>query len=366
VTRRSCRDAPPGRLYIPPAISAALFFIACGVQGPPRPPRVEQPAPVTDLAVAQKGRTLELSFALPLLATDGERLTKPLEVQVFRAITPAGREAPNTAAGLNPWLTLPAEDLARYTQGEKVIFPITLSPDEFRQGQGATFAFAVRTLTRGFRRRPVESESSNVLHTTVLDVPEPVKDFQVRATESALELSWSAPDRSVTGQPVSNFAGYRVYRSRAGKPGSFQLLPEVSAPSYRDAEFEFNRAYFYKVAAITREAGRVAESEDSPLAEITPRDTFPPAAPQGLSAIYAADAVELVWAANAEPDLAGYNVYRREEDGRPQRVNPEVLRTPIFRDSSVTTGHQYRYYVTALDLTNNESSPSEQVLVETQ
>ncbi len=321
---------------------------------------------MTDLAVFQKGQTLELGFAVPLLATDGERLTKPLEVQIFRAVTPAGGDTPNTPAGLSLWLALPAEELARYTQGEKVIFPVTLSQDEFRQGQGATFAFAVRTLTRGFRRRPVQSEPSNVVHIALLDVAEPVKDLQVRATESALALSWSRPGRSLSGKPVSNLAGYRVYRSRTGKPGSFQLLAEPGAPSYRDAEFEFNRTYFYKVAAVTREAGRVAESEDSPLAEITPRDTFPPAAPRGLSAIYAAEAVELVWTANVEPDLAGYNVYRHEEGGPPQKANPDILRTPIFRDTSVTAGHKYLYYVTALDLANNESAPSEQVPVETQ
>ena len=347
-------------------ICGVLLFIACGVQGPPRPPRVEQPAPVTDLAIFQKGQTLELSFALPLLATDGERLTKPLEVQLFRAITPAGGDTPNTLAGLSLWLALPAADLARYTQDEKVIFPVTLSQDEFREAQGATFAYAVRTLTWGFRRRPVQSEPSNVVHITLLDVPEPVKDLQVRATESALELSWSQPGRGLSGKPVSNLAGYRVYRSYTGKPGSFQLLGETHTPTYRDPQFEFERIYFYKVAAITREAGQVAESEDSPLAEITPRDVFPPAAPRALSAIYAAEAVELVWTASAEPDLAGYNVYRHEEGGPAQRVNPEILRTPIFRDISVTAGHRYLYYVTALDLTNNESAPSEEVPVETQ
>jgi len=321
---------------------------------------------VTDLAIFQKGQTLELSFALPLLATDGERLTKPLEVQLFRAITPAGGDTPNTPAGLSLWLTLPAADLAQYTQAEKVIFPVPLSQDEFRMAQGATFAYAVRTLTWGFRRRPVQSEPSNMVHITLLDVPEPVKDLQVRATESALELSWSQPGRSLTGKPVSNLAGYRVYRSRTGKPGSFQLLGETHTPTYCDPQFEFERIYFYKVAGITREAGQIAESEDSPLAEITPRDTFPPAAPRTLSAIYAAEAVELVWTASAEPDLAGYNVYRREEGGPAQRVNPEILRTPIFRDTSVTAGHRYLYCVTALDLTNNESAPSEEVPVETQ
>lgn len=319
-----------------------------------------------DLAVSQKGQTLELSFALPLLAMDGERLSKPLEVEIFRTNTPAGGDTSNPPAGFNLWLTLSARDLARYQQGEKIVVPVTLSPDEFQQAQKAALAFGVRTLTRRFRHRPVVSELSNVVHTSVLDVSEPVKDLQVRATESALELSWSPPGRSLTGKPVVNLAGYRVYRSRTGKPGSFQLLGEPAAPEFRDPNFEFGQTCFYRIAPVTREAGRVAESEDSPLAEITPRDTFPPAAPRALSAIYAAEAVELVWTANAEPDLAGYNVYRREEGSPAQRLNPETLRTPIFRDTAVKAGHKYLYYVTALDLTNNESAPSEEVPVETQ
>lgn len=100
------------------------------------------------------------------------------------------------------------------------------------------------------------------------------------------------------------------------------------------------------------------------MVEIIPHDVFPPAVPSGLGAIYATDAVELIWAANSEPDLAGYNVYRRQDDGPAQKVNPEILRTPIFRDPSVRAGRKYFYYVTALDLANNESAPSEEVSVE--
>lgn len=313
--------------------------------------------------MAQRGRTLELSFTLPVLATDGQRLTKPLEVQVFRTVTPPGRDNPNTPTWASPWLTLPAEDLTRHTEGKKVVFPIALSAEESQQG--STFVFAVRALTRGFRRRPVESGFSNVIQATVLDVPQPVKDLQVQAAEHALELSWSLPARTLSDQPVSGPVAYRVFRSRTGKPGSFQLLGESSTASYRDAAFEFERTLFYKVATVSREAGRLAQSEDSAVVEITPRDVFPPAAPQDLSVIYTADAVELIWAANTEPDLASYNVYRREEAGAAQRVNPEPLRTPIFRDTSVKAEHKYAYYVTALDLTNNESVPSEEIPVET-
>jgi len=349
-----------------PAVSClTLFFLACGVQGPPRPPRIERPAAVTDLAAVQKGRTLQLSFMLPLRATDGERLTKPVEVQIFRTAASSDAKASATPAPSTPWLTLAAKDLERYTQGEKTVFPLTLAEEEMRGKKGASFVFAIRALTRGFRHRPVESELSHPVHITLLDVSEPVKDLQARATEQAVALSWSAPAQSTSGQPVSNLSGYFVYRSRTGKPGSFQLLGETATSTFRDPNFRFDQTYFYKVAAVSREAGQVAESEDSPVVEITPHDTFPPAAPTGLSAIYAAEAVELVWTANAEPDLAGYNVCRREQDGPARKLNQELVRTPVFRDTAVAAGHKYSYQVTALDLANNESVPSEEVTVET-
>ena len=81
--------------------------------------------------------------------------------------------------------------------------------------------------------------------------------------------------------------------------------------------------------------------------------------------MYTTDAVELIWTANSEPDLAGYNVYRREGGGAAQKINQKLLGTPIVRDTSVAAGRKYFYRVTALDLANNESAPSEEVQVET-
>ena len=86
--------------------------------------------------------------------------------------------------------------------------------------------------------------------------------------------------------------------------------------------------------------------------------------PQGLSSIYSAGAVELVWTANTEADLAGYNVYRLENQTA-QRVNKELLRTPIFRDATAAPGKTLTYYVTAVDLAGNESKASNKEEVET-
>jgi len=68
--------------------------------------------------------------------------------------------------------------------------------------------------------------------------------------------------------------------------------------------------------------------------------------------------VELVWTANLESDLAGYNVYRREERKPLQKINKELVRVPIYRDSSIALQHHYFYEVTAVDLSGNESRPS--------
>ena len=85
----------------------------------------------------------------------------------------------------------------------------------------------------------------------------------------------------------------------------------------------------------------------------------------GLTALYTVGAVELVWAANSEKDLAGYYVYRREDGEQPKKLNKELLRTPILRDASVEPDHTYIYQVTAVDLSSNESHRSEEVSVET-
>jgi fibronectin type 3 domain-containing protein len=164
---------------------------------------------------------------------------------------------------------------------------------------------------------------------------------------------------------ASGLAGYRVYKSATGKPGSFEPLEETRETRYQDHGFQFDQTYYYKVRAVFREGHQAAESEDSALVQFTPRDTFPPAAPSGVTAIYTNGAVELIWAPNGEPDLAGYNVYRRTESGPPQRINSTLLGAPAFRDVSTDPARAYYYWVSAVDQSHNESSASPSVRVET-
>jgi len=350
---------------VPLAVAVGIvFLLGCGVQGPPQPPRLEVPERVTDLSAFQVGRTLEIRFALPQQAVDGERLTKPLEIEVLRAHIPLG-SAPPKSPSLALWTSLQPDQWTRYANDRKVIYPARLSDEEFKNWQTEDSIIAIRTLTRGFRGRRVQSEISNLVRLRLLGVSGPINHIESRTTEKAIELRWPPPATTFGGQQAKSLAGYRIYRSRTGKPGSFQLVGESKEPQYLDSDFEFGRAYSYEVRALFKEGGTIAESEGSQPYEVIPRDIFPPARPKGLTALYTAGAVELVWTANSEKDLAGYYVYRRENGGQSKKLNRELLRTPILRDVSVQPGHIYFYQVTAVDLSNNESQPCEEISVET-
>jgi hypothetical protein len=44
-----------------------------------------------------------------------------------------------------------------------------------------------------------------------------------------------------------------------------------------------------------------------------------------------------------EKDISAYNVYRREEDGQPARINSVPMAMLSFQDVNVLAGHNYRY-----------------------
>ncbi len=187
------------------------------MQGTPHPPRLERPAKITNLTAVQIGQSLEIHFSLPQQTTDGERLTKPLEVEILRAIAPQG-------AGISKlpepevWTHLIREEWLPYAQGNNVSYSAHLTEREFHDWRGQTLVVAVRTLTRGFRHRALESDPSNFVDVPIFDVSEPVESVKCVTTEKAVEVQFSPPTTTLSGEPVHDLAGYRIFRSSDG-PG---------------------------------------------------------------------------------------------------------------------------------------------------
>src|SRR5256886_704477 len=360
--------------YLP--FSILLLTAGCGAPGDPVPPSPPVPVAVRDLTVHQAGDGVQLSFTLPANSISGEKLPAPPAVEILRGTVKSDGLADSNS--FRVVYTIPGAVVDSYRADGRVRFTDPISPEETKSHPGGAAAYMVRT--RASPKRA--SANSNAVTLRLFPVPAPITAVEARVTESAVELTWPMPTRTAAGEPMPAIPGYRIYRSEIhpSAPASPpQDIPESQAAqlassqtnSYRDASIVFDHAYIYVVRSVIQVEGNELESSDSPPVTVTPRDTFPPAVPQGLVAAVLPGAtpgtvvVDLSWSISLETDLAGYRVYRSEqEDTRGQPLNQDLLPTPALRDTSVEPGHRYWYSVTAVDRAGNESASGATVVVD--
>jgi hypothetical protein len=351
-----------------------LFAMGCGAPGEPIAPAPPVPVAITDLAARQAGDGVQLTFTLPNKTIAGDKLSEPPAVEILRsALKPDGTA---DSQSFRVVYTIPDSLINNYTAEGHVLFTDAVPPEEIRAHPGASLAYRVRT--RASRKRA--SADSNTVTTRVYPVPERIASVQVRVTETAIELGWLAPTRISGGGPLSGVSGYHIYRGEIDPSSAdaaakdlaqavwispLTLLAPSPATSYVDTFFDFGKTYLYMVRSVVLVEGNTLESSDSVPSIVTPRDIFPPAAPQGLiAAVLPSTApgvleVALSWSINLETDLAGYRVYRSEQQGqRGQLLTPDLLLTPSYRDTTILVGHHYWYSVTSVDRAGNESQPS--------
>jgi hypothetical protein len=359
----------------------SIFFLcSCGAPGDPVPPSPPVAVAVSDLAARQSGDGVELVFTLPPKSVSGEKLTASPAVEIVR-----GSLKPNGAYDAKSFrvaYTIPGALVANYLAAGHVRFTDPISPTDTKASPGTTYTYLIRT--RLSKKRA--SADSNIVTARVFPVPQAISSVQFQVTETAVNLTWLAPTQTSAGDPLAAISGYRVYRGEidpkapapAGKDlaqthwtSPLTFLGRSTAPSYSDAQFDFGKTYVYIVRSVISAEGTEIESDNSEAATVTPLDTFPPAAPQDLVAAALPGAapytfvVDLSWSINLETDLAGYRVYRSEQEGaRGQLITPDLLPVPAFRDGSVVSGLRYWYSVTAVDRAGNESATSNPVAVD--
>jgi hypothetical protein len=363
-------------------VSALAFLCGagCGAPGEPTPPSPPVPVATTDLTAHQAGDGVQLIFTLPLKTVAGDRLLLPPAVEVVRGM-PKADGSPD-AKSFRVVYTIPGALVENYVAEGHVKFIDPVAPAETRALPGGSLVYVVRT--RASKKRA--SANSNAVSVRMYPVSEAIASLQSRVTETAIELSWTAPTRTSGGDALSGFSGYRIYRgeldpataeaastdlSKAKWKSPLALLSGSDESAFRDTLFDFGKTYAYIVRSVVLVEGNPLESRDSGPAIVTPRDTFPPAAPQNLVVAALSGAspgsvlADLSWSINLETDLAGYRVYRSEEPGtRGVLLTPDLLLAPAYRDTSVEPGRRYWYSVTAVDRAGNESDASAAIAVE--
>jgi hypothetical protein len=377
-SRKVAHPRPP----LPPnlllALSAFLLFsffpIGCAAPGDPTPPSPPIPNQVTDLKAHQLGDAVLLTFTLPTKSTLGDRLTSTPTLEVWRgSLLSDGTPNPRSFHLVD---TVPGPIISSYVQDGQVSYPAPLQPEELRNTAGQTALYRVRT--RVSERK--SSQNSNDATVDLYPVPQDISNLDASVSEKAIKLTWTPPDATSAGAALPPIQSYHVYRGEldpASAPAAEKDLHSAKwtlpllqigttdKPEYQDSTFDFGKTYLYVVRTVISEGGSQLESGDSHPKILTPKDIYPPAAPQDVVAAVlpgptpGSFVVDLSWAINLETDLAGYRVYRSEaENERGQLLTPDLLPTSAFRDSSVQPAHKYWYSVTAVDRAGNESSAS--------
>ena len=306
--------------------------IGCGSVGEPLYPAVNIPSTVTDLAAIERGNKIDVTFTIPPKTTEGLTLKAIGSIEL--------RVGPNTTSPFqtNQWASgAKRADVA--TPAGPGPVPLVRVPAQEFIGKDVIVAVRVSNAKGRF---------SNWSNLAQLKVEQPLTqptDVKAVAAPQGVSVTWTDPG-------VTQF---RIYR-KAGEEKAPSLLASADQPNYVDATAEYGKAYEYYVEgfhdkAVTDVAGP---------ASITPKDTFPPAVPAGLSASAGIGAIELAWERNTETDFKEYRVYRAEGDGQFVQI-AEGLEAPTYSDHNVESGKRYRYRIVAVDQTGNASDPSNPV-----
>jgi len=325
------------------------------------PPSLDIPKFVGDLKAVRKGETITLTWTTPTETTDGELIRKPGKLLVQRALT-SGHGADLNFQTISE---LPLEPALKEGRGDQATAKDTLT-GALRSG-GAEFA-VYSILAQGHNGKSF-GLPNRVSVPLLPSLPAP-HNVSAHLVPLGVMLKW---EDALPAAPPSQTQQFKIKRRLQGSKEAV-LVKQVNASAHGglvDNTIDWEKNYQYWITPITlwQDGNRKGEVEgdDSAIVAIFAHDSFPPAAPSGLQAVFSSAGaaqqgsfIDLTWTPNIENDLAGYNIYRHAANGAPVKINSELIKTPRFPDPGIQPGMKYFYSVTAVDLRGNESGRSEE------
>ena len=310
-----------GRSVVLILLTGQVAGPGCAKVGDPLPPLSQPPPTIRTLELVQVDDRIRLHFPLAFRETD--------QVRIHRV-------CPGEDTSLEPEMTLYTRQLRRRDDGAGY----RVEMDSTRGGDAC--GFFLRFVDPDGR----VSSPSNLVRASSAKAAAAPRNLRGEVHPDHLRLEWDRPDSNYDGSRPANVVGYLV-NSRH----------RVETEVFRDPEFRFGHPKRYSVQAVSRDADPLILSRASDTLTIVPEDSFAPGAPQNVTAVDWEGAVRVYWDPNREADLAGYFVYR-ESDGEAVRKISPLLQDRMFTDTTVKEGETYRYRVSAVDKSDNESPPS--------
>jgi len=340
------------------------FSDACGKRRPPLPPteRVQQRTEL--LSGAQQGNEVILTWPAPPRNAPDSSVQSIRRIDVYRLA-----EKPDARRGLTEDEFAAKATLVgsvTYEQIRNAGESLTYADALELTGTPARLRYAVRYVNASGQRAAF---SNFLLIEPAVRIAQPptMQRTGKEVTEDAINLTWQPPVANIDGSTPVNLLGYNVYRMDESQstPGQTPLNSSlISGTEFADKNFKFGSEYRYLVRAVSLGTeGAQVESLNSNIVPVSPRDTFAPSAPGGISIGPSPGRLSIFFAANPESDIAGYNIYRSTDPDLPKaswtKLNSTLLTRTSFIDDKVESGKKYYYYLTAVDTTGNVSQLSD-------
>ena len=335
------------------AICIALVMIGlagCGRKTDLVLPQSLVPVAIKDLRYSLDENGVTLQWFYPRKLETGDELAEIDSFEVFRAAMPAEdycEECPLRFDGpiMIDGGVLPESGrrkIARYTESGLQV--------------GYHYTYKVRSRAEWW----YPSRDSNIVSFVWMVPPQPVEGLQVSAGDRALTLSWQPVNRAVDDTSLPEAPVYQVYRSLDNE--QYEALGQpVAETVFKDVRVENNKRYFYRIRTLRKTGDILQAGAASRIISGVPSDMTAPSAVLHLVAVRFPDGIKLAWQAVPDTDLAGYRIYRRDQDSQEPEFIGEVPGSQNqFIDRQPVTAKRWYYSVTAFDTAYpaNESPPS--------
>ncbi|NPA75623.1 MAG: DUF2341 domain-containing protein [Euryarchaeota archaeon] len=178
--------------------------------------------------------------------------------------------------------------------------------------------------------------ASEIKELYYLVVPKAPQNLNAEKNRISVNLTWAPPENY---KEVA-IDEYEIYRSDDGK--NYKIIGTSQNTSYCDKYVEEGKKYYYYIAAVS-----ISGIEGNISNTIVVDLIFSPTAPTDLKAIAGNRYVNLTWSPpldNGGSSIISYRIYRNTTP----IANVSATRT-WYNDTSVINGHNYTYYVTAVN-----------------
>ena len=351
-SNRRSRFAPAAAATIVAALS-----ISCASPGPPRPPSLHLPRIPSDLTAERVGDRVQLHWTTSDRTTDSLPAPSSLTAEVCRE-----SPLPPTRVGADPACNVVTR------------LPVKPGPSQAAEALPPQLATGPVTALR-YRVRILNGDNRTAGYTKVAVAPSGEAPSPTPSVIELVRLHDVPPQPPQAKKPASSpKAAASPLDMDAEEPAEVRLRsadiktnPNAADPggtidhTARRGETYTYRAQRIRLAEVDGRTLKLRSELSQPVT-LKNTDVFPPSPPAGLAGVPSSSgghaAIDLSWQPDADIDLAGYNVYRRDANGSFTRLNAAPLTGPAYTDATVTPGTRYTYRVTAVDGSGNESAPS--------